>query len=215
VKLKALITLVLFALLQSTTFAQDDYYSYDEIIKSLDKGRVTTKAPPRESSFEKIKMHASVGMIGSYITVAPKAGKLMTGVLNGFDATFGIDLFDPSWVTEFGMRSFNETKMNDKSTSLALREFDLKVVYQPEVTKYLRVRVGGGLAARYLTYDNSSDNSGRQKYTTPASLIKAGFIARLTDMLSLGVDLSYRSRLIYDNIDQNALDSTIRADISF
>jgi hypothetical protein len=196
------------------SFAQD-YYSYDEIVKTLDQGRVSTPAKQIENPFDKIKMHAAVGMVGSYITVAPKSGKQMSGVMNGFDATFGIDLFDPQWVTEFGMRSFNEARMNDRTTRLSLREFDLKVVYQPMITRTIRARIGGGLAARYLTYDSSLDNSGMEKYTTPASILKAGFIAKLTDMLSLGVDLSYRNRLISETIDQNSLDSTIRADLSF
>lgn len=205
---------ILGSIISAPAFA-DDYLSYDEIIRNLDQGRVSAPINRDEDMLDRVRIHTSVGMVGTYVNVAPASGKAFTGLLQGFEASFGIDLFDPSWVTEFGMRSFSEAELNDKQTTLSLREFDLKVVYQPMLTSSLRLRVGAGVAARYLNYDDRLDSKSRKEYVTPASILETGIMAKLTQMLSLGIDLAYRNRLIGDTIDQSALDSTIKADINF
>src|SRR5690606_25331890 len=97
------------------------------------------------------------------------------------------------------------------SSSIALREFDLRFVHRTPLSRHTDVRLGAGMSARYLTFGAVPANSGlKSEYSTPASLFLLGFSVRFNSTIGLAGDLSMRSRMINDTIDRGSFDAALR-----
>lgn len=195
---------------------EDDVVGYDSIIEELSSSRTSAESyRPQEDPLANVMIHGGAGYATSYINLNPEKGEKISGLLKGFEATFGIDLFSRDWIAEGAVRSYQSEEL-DRETQISMKEFDLKVVHRSELARALSARVGGGLAARYLTVERRvSEEILKPQYTTPSSLIFVGFQAHISPRISLGSDLSYRNSLIDDSIDQSSLDASLRLDAHF
>lgn len=153
-------------------------------------------------------------MTTSHLTMVSPNGIEQTGFMKGVEINLGIDLFSKYWLAEGSLRSFGEEEFSHSNASL--KEFDLKLTYHNQLFPYIKVRTGGGIAARYLTYtDLDASPATKVEYTTPSSLIYAGIQAELSRMMSLGLELSYRNTMIEETVDKSALDASVRIDAHF
>lgn len=211
---------VLFLLSHALVQGQEgSFLGYEQIVEELQTPRTSTKAPTRRDySFNDVRFHGGIGFVSSFMTILPPRSAAVTGFLQGYEANFGIDLFDPEWVAEGAVRSFGESEMGEnQSARVALREFDLKVVYSPRVSRNLKMRIGMGLTARYMSYDGLDRDGVRinQEYTTPSTVLVLGALTTLTRGLALGLEVGYRSAMIEDTIDDSAIDGLLKMDLSF
>lgn len=214
--------ILVFAMLLVPTFvwaqSQDssndaDVMDYNQIVNELSRTRAPMPQHKNDDPFANVKIHGGVAFISSYINLTPQPGHNATGFLKGFEANFGIDLFSPYWEAQGAVRSFGQETLDAKiGNRVALHEFDLKVLYMPPLSRFLFLRLGFGLSARYLTYTTLR---GTAKYTTPASVLVAGAEARLTDTFSLGLAVNYRSAMISETIEDAAVDGCMLADFRF
>lgn len=194
----------------------DDGPGYDAIVGELEK----MNAPlPTESysgdPFELAKIHLGFGMISSYTNFRLASGKEDNGLLNGFEFSFGIDLFSPNWMALGSLRNFSSEKVGD-SLSAKLQEFDLKIFYKNFLTKRIQGMFGLGLSARYLELairENGIEK--KTQYTTPASIFSAGFLAHLGKQIFIGPEFSYRSAVITESADKSAFDGMLKLDAQF
>ena len=197
---------------------EENIMGYDEIVDKLSQTR-TPGYTANNDPFKNVKIHGGVGFVSSYISLQPPQGGRISGFLKGFEANFGIDLFTPNWVAEGAVRSFSEARIKSSDTDPAktsLREFDLKVVYKPRLSRLLRLRAGAGLAARYLTFSQTLEEGRfRKKYNTPSSILLFGAIARISGNFSVETDLALRSAMIEETIEDSAIDAAIRLSARF
>jgi hypothetical protein len=129
----------------------------------------------------------------------------------GAQASLGIDLLSPEWVAEGSARSFSDADY--VQNGVALKEFDLRVIYRPHLSENVVARMGAGLAARYLTVDRGG--LGVFQYTTPASVGSLGVDVYLNQIFSVGAEASMRSALIAESVDQFSYDAAVRLDAHF
>lgn len=193
----------------------EDYSSYDDIIREL-KG--STSAPlqlgePNTSSLESVKIHAGVALVSSRVNLNLPQGAPSTKNMRGVEAAFGIDLFSPRWIAEGAVRSYNREKYSN--TNMTLKEFDLKLVHKHMLDSKNFVRVGGGMAARYLDFDHSPVGSEPTSYTTPASVMLLGIGSQITPGISITAEANYRSAMISETADDSSVDGAIRLTGSF
>lgn len=200
---------------------EDDLIRFDTIVRELDRqssglggnsrGQLRTK---KSDPFADIWIHGGVGVANTTQKIEiPALGGGTESVRlqqKGYQATLGIDLFSPSWAAEGVARSFGEEQEGD--VRAALKEFELKLFYKSPFTRRAVFRIGGGLAARYLTLHRPDQVL---EYTTPSSVITLGLDFYVNRAISIGADLSARNSLINETVDQTSYDGTIRMDTHF
>jgi hypothetical protein len=210
--------MVLFLLSAVLTFVQpasaDDYSGYEDIIRDL---RGSSSAPLTNAadgdSFDAIKIHAGVGLVTTRTNLKLPQGTPRSAGLRGVEAALGIDLFSPKWIAEGSVRSFNREKYAD--TNINLKEFDLRLVHKHALSESLFARFGGGMAARYLDFDQVPVAGASRSYTTPATVILIGIGSQITSGIALSAEANYRSALIADTADSNSLDGAVKITGSF
>ncbi len=188
----------------------DEWIGYESIINDL-KGSTTTKIQPMDP-FDSLWMHAGLGFATSHVQVRPENGKAAQGFLTGVEANFGIDLFSRVWQAETSLRSFN-TESLSPDLRVALKEFDLKVMHTSTLSSKLKLRLGGGLAARYMKAHSHTTRF--SEYTTPATILNAALRTQMTSTLGLSADVSLRNAMIAETVDRSALNASLRLDAQF
>jgi len=215
---KILGALAVLLLMKSTVvFAQDTDESmvgYDSIVDQLStpKSRAyLNSADP----FSGLLLHAGLGMAMSMTNV--NTGKRShNGFLQGIELNLAIDLFSPNWMAEGSYLNLGRTKINiaSKEDRISLNEFDLKLVYHTSLGQLFSFRTGFGLAARYLAYKNALLGEEKQ-YTTPDWMAFIGMEAKLSNTLTFGTELAYKTAMIDETIDESALSAGVRLDAHF
>lgn len=194
----------------------DDGPGYDAIVGELEK--MDTPPPAEQVStdpFELAKIHLGFAMVSSYTNFQLSSGKADSGLLSGFEISFGIDLFSPNWMALGSLRSFSSEKMSD-SLSAKLQEFDLKIFYKNYLTKRVQAQFGLGLSARYLELGEKQNGIEKKtQYTTPASIVSAGFMARMGKQFFIGPEFSYRAAVINESADKTSFDGMLKLDAQF
>jgi hypothetical protein len=212
------------------SFDEESQFGYDYIVRELSRGETSLRTPAYRDPFSEVKIHLGVAFLSSHINVDPSDRKSFSGFHRGFEANFGIDLFTPLWIAEGVVRSFSPQKLGQDT--VALKEFELRLIRRYAIASGLTWRLGGGLSARYLDVtsaatagtgpesggaiattaasDGSSLGRTSSRFTTPASVITTGIEMRFTDILGLGLEVSYRSALIDETADRQSVDAGFR-----
>ena len=191
------------------------YDSYEDILQKLSDSRAASSSATlkanRPSRLGTTMFHAGVGIASLYQTVELDGNAKENIENRGVQASVGIDLLSPEWLAEGTVRSFEANNL--AWTKLQLKEFDLKFIYKPRLETLLGLRLGGGISARYSVYSRSHKED--LVYTTPSSIILAGFDVYLNETVSLGAEASLRTAMVGETIDQNTKDITFRIDGHF
>ena len=217
--------IILIALIFSINLqADENYMGYDDIVKELSRNstKQTEVQPNNLDPLEMVRIHTGVGFSSSQLTVEEFNDNDISGFHQGIELNFGIDLFSPVWIAEGTVRSFGSKDF--ENNKLSLKEFDLKFVHLTTINYFVNFKFGMGIAARYLTVESQSNEeivtlnaSAPQKieYSTPSSLFTMGLQTFLTNSVSLGIDIAYRSAMIDETIDKRSIDANLRIDTHF
>jgi hypothetical protein len=217
-----ILTLTFFAspLVQAAVAVSDDEeeMGYEDIVKDLSKEQrravdSSTRAAVRKSgpqtSIDDVMIHGGVGFTQMFGTVKYGGDRAHLSQ-RGIQATLGIDLFSENWLAEGSARNFSSYDYG--KTNVALKEFDLKIVYHNKFAPKLGLRLGGGLAARYMQISNQTSTN---DYTTPASVFTGGVELLAAQNLTFAAEMSARTALISETLDKNSYDMTFRIDANF
>lgn len=194
---------------------EEDFESYDTIVDQLSTTRTSSQRYYSVDPFDSILLHAGVGMAMS-MTSLLFDNESRTGLFRGVEINFGIDLFSDTWMAEGSYINLGRAKIDTRESKdfAEINEFDMKLVYRPTLNKFLRFRSSGGLAARYLSYFDNL-NKRTLNYNTPSWAFSLGLEAKLTNAFSFTAELAYRSAMIAETIDENAVSAGLRLDAHF
>ncbi len=209
---KKLLVIGLIFSLPTLVYAEEDTMSYDSIVSELTSTRSARNTFLPGNPFSGVLIHAGVGMAMSMYAVQ-SGNKEIAGIAQGVEINFGIDLFNPLWMAEGSFRNFGSSDTQTEEAVVKLTEFDLKLVYRPSLGRLFRMRIGGGLAARYLEFFEKPEQA--VKYNTPSSIFSFGLDAKLSRTFSIGIETSYRAALIDETIDNSAMHAALRLDAHF
>lgn len=200
----------------------DEEIGYEDIVKDLSKdvsreqrkaadnsSRATVRPKGTQHSLDDVMIHGGVGFTHMFGSVNFNGDRTQISQ-KGIQATLGIDLFSDFWLAEGSARNFSSHDYGN--TNIALKEFDLKIVYHNKFAPKLGLRLGGGLAARYMQIVNQT---GSFDYTTPASVFTGGVEMHASRNLTLAAEMSARTALISETLDKNSYDVTLRIDANF
>jgi len=190
----------------------DDYeeVSYEDLVHQINRRRSQVSESTSSNMLDDITLHAGVSLLTSTLQIS-EAGKIDNLQMNGFQISFGIDLFSPNWVAEGAIRNFGTGSAG--IVNYSFRELDMKVVYRvPAAIGEMGFRAGAGLATQYL---NLTDGAYAVNESTPASIIFGGLEGKLSRNFALGGELGYRSALVNTAANRNSLDLSLRLDAFF
>ncbi|MCB0356972.1 MAG: outer membrane beta-barrel protein [Bdellovibrionales bacterium] len=208
--------LTIILLLSNFSWAQEEQFeSYDSIVDQLSTTRSQKFINYNQDPFANVLIHAGVGMAMS-MTNFKLSNKSHTGLFQGVAINLGIDLFSDRWMAEGSYVNLGKAKVDKENVKdiAELNEFDMSLVYRPQLNQFLRFRSSAGLAARYLTYFDNQANK-VLKYNTPAWAFALGLEAKISKSFSFTSEIAYRSSMIAETIDDNAFGAGLRLDAHF
>ena len=189
---------------------------YDSIVNQLNReserssvSRAKATAASAPDALDSIWFHGGVGISTFMESVTFDDGSSIFIGQKGISVSGGIDLFSSNWIAEGTMRNFGETE--DSPIHVALKEFDLKVIYHDTLARHLGFHAGGGLSARYMTIRRPGEAT--LDYTTPSSVITGGIDYFLGDRVTVGLEAAARNSMISETIDRASYDATLRVDL--
>ncbi len=195
---------------------EDSYSNYDDIVSDLKYQADDVKPPTLETvDWDAVALHGGIGLATSYITVESPDGIQGTGLLKGFEANAGANLFSRQARAEAVFRSFAKESL-DNDLFAELRELEGRIVFLPTLDRQTILRMGAGLSYRYM--DLSARKFGRWtrfESTTPSSGLLVGLERKVAKMVSVGPDLSYRSAMKRDTYDRSSWNAAIRLNAQF
>jgi hypothetical protein len=196
--------------------ANTEEVPFEELVKELNskvsiKDRIQTGSI-KIDPFESLQIHFSLGLIQTVNSLLV-SDKAISRLEDGVQLGLGIDLFSPEWVAEGLLKNYGRSTQND--SSLALREFDLRLSYlQQAPQNKMKFRLGNGLGARYLRYTNKWSGDS-QFQTTPIYLLGFGLIIPVGDHFDFGVEVQGHLALINETMDRHGLSLILRLDNFF
>ncbi|MEM7646379.1 MAG: outer membrane beta-barrel protein [Pseudomonadota bacterium] len=205
-------TLLLFLIIVPA-FSFANFENYDQIVDKLSKYDLDEdrKKPAYRSEIRSFsRAHIGLGIAQTFYD-ADAAG-LDSRVQNqgGLLINVGVDVLSSKWGIEGSYANYG--RGNTDNTEIKLREFALKGLYKPTVSKNWAMRLGLGVSSRFLDISNSADT---QSYRTPSGLFLIGVDSYISSFISVGADLKFKTAMIDDTIDNNSVDLAFRVDTHF
>jgi hypothetical protein len=199
------------ALSTNVKAAEDDSFkSYDSIVNELKASQEESKPAPKpedeEMNWDDVALHGLLGLGTSFVSMTTPSGQSASGILTGVHIGAGVNLFSPKARAEAGFTNYSSEHLA-AGVQAAMREYELRLVFLPMTTQKTALRMGAGLAGRYIDLNLAGGTSFHS--STPVSLLLLGFEMQLAKNVYVGPDLSYRSALISDTFDKSAWDATI------
>lgn len=205
------ITLLLTVLFAFPSFA--DYESYDEIVDKLSNYETTelSKNPAYRGELRSFsRAHIGLGLAQTFFDADATALDSNMQNQGGLAINIGVDVLSHKWGIEGSYSNFGTNNVD--ATQIKLREFSLKGLYKPTLSKNWSMRVGMGFSSRFLNINNPATS---EEYKTPSAVFVMGLDSYINSFVSIGADFSFKTAMIDDTIDKNSADVSFRVDTHF
>ena len=192
----------------------DSYTSYDAIVGDLKASAdtPTLKAPVREElNWDEVAIQGGLGLTASMITFAGPDNIRGSGLLKGFEAHAGFNLFSKVARGEAAFRNFGSESVSG-STNAVMREIEARIVFLPVVNDQTVLRMGAGLAGRFLSLHAPQ---GALSENTPFYSLLLGFERKFAKNLAVGPELSHHAALDASSFDKSSWDASLRLNATF
>lgn len=193
--------------------AFSNYESYDEIVDKLsyyNKSSTSTNQAYRSEIRTFSRAHVGLGLSQTFFDADAVALDSSMQNQGGLLINVGVDVLNPSWGLEGSYSNFGS--QNTNNSEIKLREFSIKGLYKPSINKTWTMRMGAGVSSRFLDISNPATNV---SFKTPSALFLFGLDSYISQFVSVGADLSFKTAMISDTIDNNSVDLAFRVDTHF
>ncbi|MCB0378850.1 MAG: outer membrane beta-barrel protein [Bdellovibrionales bacterium] len=211
--MKTLILLFTFLFVVPLWANYEQYDNYDDIVEKLsayNKADLRENVAYRSQVRSYSRAHAGIGMGQTFFDADAQGFNSSMQNQSGILLSLGVDLLNEKWGVEGVFTNFG--RADTEGTKLRLKEYAIKGLYKPSLSKSWNMKLGLGLSSRFLDVANSQIN---QSYRTPAGMLSIGIDSYLTSFLSIGAEMNYKTALIDDTIDKNSVDLNLRVDTHF
>ena len=190
-----------------------NYEGYDEIVDKLSRYNdqdLTQNQAYRAEIRTFSRAHVGLGVAQSFFDAdAPALNSSMQNQ-GGLIVNVGVDVLSTEYGLEGSYANYGTQNTND--SEIKLREFTIKGLYKPALNKTWSMRMGLGVSSRFLDIRNIKVNDA---YKTPSALFLFGMDSYISQFVSVGADLSFKTAMINDTIDKNSVDLAFRVDTHF
>ncbi len=204
-------------LARQNVLAENDgsFTSYDAIVNELKADAEGEPEVRREElNWDEVALSGGMALAGSFVSLTSPNGAVGGGMLKGFEIYGGVNLFSTKAKAEVAFRSFAPEDFGKIHIDLR-DEIEGRLIFLPALRDKINLRMGMGLTMRYMDIEGRFRGiTERAEARTPASSLILGFDHRLSQNVSVGPDLAYRSA-INDSFDKSAWDAAIRLNAQF
>lgn len=213
--------LLLGLLITSGTYVwayEDDesFSNYESIVSELKTSAEDTPIVREEIDWDAVAMHGGLGVVASYVNLEmPEMNRSSSGVLKGFEAHFGFNLFKKEARGEAIFRNYAHDGMSNR-VAADMRELELRIVFLPVLKDKMLLRMGGGLSQRFvdiLIRDPGFET--RRSWSTPHYSLLLGFERKVAKTVSLGPDFSHHAPLDASSYSKSSWDASFRLNATF
>lgn len=211
--------LILFVVCGATNVWADDdgsFVNYEAIVNDL-KASADQPLPHEEKTqWDDVAIQGGLGLATSYVSFdSPALGQNASGLMKGFEAHVGMNLFSRNARAEATFRNFAQDGINN-AVHAGMRELEASVVFLPILQDKTLLRMGGGLSERFL--DIQSHVFGRwvqDSSTTPFYSILLGFEHKIAKDVSVGPDFAHHASLDSSSFNKSSWDASFRLNATF
>jgi len=195
-------------------YDDDSFVNYDSIISELKaSAEDVPEVVQNPLGWDEVAIHGGMSIATSFVSITAPNGAFGGGMMKGFEAHIGMNLFSRVARAELAYRSFAPEDFG--KVHVDLREVEARLIFLPVLQDKLLLRMGFGLTARYMEIDGRHNGeSVHSEATTPASSVIVGVERKLSPAVSVGPDIAYRSALT-DSFDKSSWDAAIRLNATF
>ncbi len=197
-------------------YDDDSYKEYDSIVNEL-KASADEPMPlaTTDTDWDAVAMHGALGISTSLVSITAPDGTTGSGLMKGVQFGGGVNLFSRKIRAEAAFTNFAQENL-DRDIKADLKEFEVRAIFLPVVSDTTTIRIGAGVAARYMDVRSYSQHQWTT-YTasTPSSLFLLGMEKKVSKSMTLGPDLSYRSTLVTNTYDKSSWDASFRLNATF
>ncbi|MBX3022385.1 MAG: hypothetical protein KF799_11995 [Bdellovibrionales bacterium] len=203
----------------TNVWALDDdesFTSYESIVSELKTDAEEVLPVREETDWAAVAMHGGLGVTASFINVEmPDIGITSSGLLKGFEAHFGFNLFSRQARAEAAFRNYAHDALSNR-TAADMRELEMRIVFLPELRDRLLLRMGAGVSQRFVdvVVRNPSDEI-RRSWSTPYYSLLLGFEKKIAKTVSVGPDFSHHAVLDASSYSKSAWDASFRLNATF
>ncbi len=190
-----------------------DYENYDEIVNKLsayENSKLTDNQAYRSEIRTFSRAHIGLGVAQTFFDADATALDSNMQNQGGLIINVGVDVLNSSWGLEGSYANFGT--QNLANSQIKLREFNIKGLYKPSLNKTWSMRMGLGVSSRFLDINNPQTS---ESYKTPSGLFLFGLDSYVSQFVSVGADLSFKTAMIHETIDKNSVDLAFRVDTHF
>ncbi|NJM10452.1 MAG: hypothetical protein HC883_06290 [Bdellovibrionaceae bacterium] len=170
----SLLTLTIFC--ATNVLAQDDqsFVNYESIVNELKADAEDFPMPAEaELGWDEVALHGGLSIASSFIFITAPNGASGGGMLKGFEAHAGANLFSREARAELAFRSF--TPEDFGKVHVDLKEIEARLIFLPVLRNKLLLRMGFGLTMRFMDIDGRRDGqSSHSEASTPSSSLIVG-----------------------------------------
>ena len=196
----------------TNVWAQDDesYTNYESIVNELKASAEENPEPEQpDLNWDEVSLHGGMAFVTDFYDI--EAGRGATqGVLKGFEAHAGANLFTRKVRAEIAFRNFVPENYSTL-VNLSLRELQARMIFLAPMTEDIFLRMGFGLSARYMDLD-LGDFHGSETIHTGNLILGAEY--KVARAVSLGWDMAYHSAFTR-TFDKSGWNSAIRLNATF
>lgn len=199
-------------LMSTTKVCATEYeeITYDDLVNRLNKKKTSIQSNINHP-LDSIMIHAGFGLVSSVSSI--RIGNSESSrQQNGFQLSFGIDLFSEQWAAEGTILNYGTDSSGSETRTL--RELDMKILYRSKWADGLSSRFGAGLSTRTLKISDTQTALNIND-TTPAWVFSAGLESFLSRNFSIGTDLGFKFAMISRTADKNAVNFALRLNSYF
>ena len=193
---------------------EESYRGYDAIVGDLKASAETstTKIPRAEDlNWDEVALQGGLGVTFSMIQFAGENNVNGSGLLKGFEVHGGFNLFSKVARAEAAFRNFGSESLPG-SINAVMRELEARIVFLPVVNDMMSLRMGLGLATRFLSLHAPESSLSEN---TPFYSLLLGFEKKFAKNLAFGPEISHHAALDAASFDKYSWDASVRLNATF
>jgi hypothetical protein len=210
--------LVLASLTVTKVRADEDgsFVNYEAIVNDLKASASESVPPVKDIGWEDVAIHGGLGLATSYVSFdSPTLNEEASGLMKGFEAHVGVNLFSRDARAEATFRNFAQDGINSR-VHASMRELEASVIFLPTLADKTLLRMGGGLSERFMDIQSHALGGWvQQSSTTPFYSILLGFERKISKDVSVGPDFAHHASLDSSSFNKSSWDASFRLNATF
>ena len=191
----------------------DSYTNYDAIVSDLRLNADTALAPPvrEELDWDEVAISGGLSLAGSFANFEVPGRGAAAGMLKGFEAHIGFNLFSKVARAEAAFSNYGQETLASNLVG-DMREYEGRLVFLPYLQDNLLLRMGASLSMRSMSLHSTELNiQDTQAYYS----LLLGCERKVSRNVSFGPDIAYHAPFDALSVARSSWDTSLRLNATF